>query len=171
MAQTTECKACKKEVAIRADKCPHCGVSNPGVTAKEMAMGVGVLAAVVLVLFAILSGGDPSPPKQAEQPAGPPAEWLELDRSEEMQDRRVALIQQLHTAGIISRIEKPATLPYIYVGPGWYELEADDQLNFVNGVLTYYYAENPKATTAFLRDRRTGKDIGGYTFRTGLILN
>lgn len=171
MAKTTECKVCKKEVATMANKCPHCGVSNPGVTAKEMAAGVGVLAVVVLVLFAIFSGGDPSPTKQAEQPAGPPAEWLELDRSEEMQDRRAELIQQLHTAGIISRIERPATYPYIYVGPTWYELEAADQLNFVNAVLTYYYAENPKATSAFLRDRQTEKDIGGYTFRMGLILN
>ncbi|MBB5320456.1 hypothetical protein [Marinobacter oulmenensis] len=44
----TKCKECKQEVSTTAKKCPHCGVSNPGVTAKEMAIGTAV---VVVVLF------------------------------------------------------------------------------------------------------------------------
>lgn len=44
----TKCKECKKEVSTTAKKCPHCGTSNPGVTAKEMAIGT---AFVVVVLF------------------------------------------------------------------------------------------------------------------------
>jgi uncharacterized OB-fold protein len=30
----TECKECGKMVSSSAKKCPHCGVSNPGVSVK-----------------------------------------------------------------------------------------------------------------------------------------
>lgn len=38
------CKTCKKEVAHNAKTCPHCGVKNPGVTSKQMLIGLAVLA-------------------------------------------------------------------------------------------------------------------------------
>lgn len=38
------CKSCKKEVAHNAKTCPHCGVKNPGVTSKQMLIGLAVLA-------------------------------------------------------------------------------------------------------------------------------
>lgn len=45
----TKCKECGREVSASAKTCPHCGIQNPGVTAK--AMLVGALA------FAALFGG------------------------------------------------------------------------------------------------------------------
>lgn len=45
----TKCKECKTDVSTTAKKCPNCGVSNPGITAKEMAIGT---ALVVVALFA-----------------------------------------------------------------------------------------------------------------------
>lgn len=42
-----DCKECKKPVSEWAAKCPHCGVKNPTVGAKETAIGVAVLVAIV----------------------------------------------------------------------------------------------------------------------------
>lgn len=39
----TKCKDCKKEVPASAKTCPHCGVKNPGVAAKQTLGGCLVL--------------------------------------------------------------------------------------------------------------------------------
>lgn len=57
MAQTTECKACKKEVAIDAKTCPHCGQRNPGHTWKESMQGclfLIIFAVIVIFILAIV---------------------------------------------------------------------------------------------------------------------
>ena len=51
-----ECKECKKEVSSKTNKCPHCGVSNPTTTAKEMFQGMAVLFG--LVLFGVVMCSD-----------------------------------------------------------------------------------------------------------------
>lgn len=43
-----KCKECKKEVSDKAKQCPHCGVKEPGVTAKQKAGG----CLVALIIFA-----------------------------------------------------------------------------------------------------------------------
>lgn len=60
----TKCKECKAEVSTRAKKCPNCGVSNPGVTAKELAIGLGAIS--LLIIFAVAAcSPDDKPPESA----------------------------------------------------------------------------------------------------------
>lgn len=49
----TKCKECKAEVSSKAKKCPNCGVSNPGVGGKDLAVGLGAI--IVLILFTVVA--------------------------------------------------------------------------------------------------------------------
>lgn len=62
------CKECKQEVSATANTCPHCGVKNPGVTGKDMLLGVVGLCAVVAVI-ATSCGGDKKDDAKATAPA------------------------------------------------------------------------------------------------------
>lgn len=52
------CKECKKEVAVNAPTCPHCGVKNPGVTRKDSLIGLAIVCAVVGGAYVACSDSD-----------------------------------------------------------------------------------------------------------------
>ncbi len=63
-----KCKECGKEVASSAKTCPHCGIKEPGVTAKQKAGG----CLVILVLAAAIGywmSGDSSDDKSSSTTA------------------------------------------------------------------------------------------------------
>lgn len=62
-----QCKECKKEVSDLAKKCPHCGISNPGITARKMAKGCLILIVIVAALSWYL-GRDNSSTESSTQP-------------------------------------------------------------------------------------------------------
>ncbi|MDP2127227.1 MAG: hypothetical protein Q8K97_07595 [Pseudohongiella sp.] len=169
-----ECKECKNQVSSKAATCPHCG-TKIGPTAEELQYGIALI--LVILLFAgfwLFGGSDDEPPAVASNTVAeapqPPAGWLALDRSDEMQAQRRAFIDQLQAEGILHRVEKPTRYPRIYVGPAWAPLAVDDKRLFLNSVLTYYFAEDPEADAAILRDRLDGRDVGRYSFQYGLEL-
>jgi hypothetical protein len=71
----TKCKECKAEVSTKADKCPHCGVKNPG---KKTSTALQILLILLLLGFigSFFSGPDTASndtskqaPKQPEKTA------------------------------------------------------------------------------------------------------
>lgn len=60
------CKECKKEVSTSAKICPHCGVKDPGVGAKETMIGGLIILAIAGVLFVSCSSSDK---EKTEKPA------------------------------------------------------------------------------------------------------
>lgn len=66
------CRECKKEVSTDAKTCPHCGVSNPTVAAKDQvagAVGVVVILGILSVAAMWCFGGDSgSSDRQAATP-------------------------------------------------------------------------------------------------------
>ncbi len=63
----TKCKECGKEVSTNAKTCPHCGVKNPGVSAKDMVLGLLVVIFVGwLVTQCSSSDKDSEKSKKAE---------------------------------------------------------------------------------------------------------
>ena len=62
----TQCKECKKDVSTSAKTCPHCGVSNPAVTAGAMLKGVVLTVLLIGGCVGILSVGDDG--KSKDQP-------------------------------------------------------------------------------------------------------
>jgi len=64
MSKLVPCKSCGNEVAPSAKTCPHCGVKNPGVSAKEYlagCLGVIILGFLAVGLLSMCSGGDETP--------------------------------------------------------------------------------------------------------------
>lgn len=62
------CKECKKEVSNKAKTCPHCGVKNPAVRAKDTVIGlVAIVVAVTLVMQCM--GGSEKGDKGKDEPA------------------------------------------------------------------------------------------------------
>lgn len=53
-----KCKECKKEVSDKAKTCPHCGVSNPGASAKELVVGTLAVIAIVWGVSKFIGDGD-----------------------------------------------------------------------------------------------------------------
>lgn len=44
------CKECKKEVSKSAKACPNCGVKDPGITAKDYVIGLGIIFGIIVLL-------------------------------------------------------------------------------------------------------------------------
>ncbi|WP_423359080.1 hypothetical protein [Pseudomonas citronellolis] len=63
-----KCKECKKDVSSKAKTCPHCGISNPGTSAKDMVAGVLLLLfigwAAVQCTSKSKDGGSPPEPEK-----------------------------------------------------------------------------------------------------------
>lgn len=55
----TNCKECKKEVSTHAKTCPHCGVSNPGMKAKDLMIGLFVIITIVWLIAKCSSDDKP----------------------------------------------------------------------------------------------------------------
>lgn len=62
----TKCKECKKEVSTAAKTCPHCGVKNPGVTAKQTLDGCLVLIVLAIGFGVYMAYGDDEQAKAAK---------------------------------------------------------------------------------------------------------
>ncbi|MCE8004219.1 hypothetical protein [Billgrantia ethanolica] len=90
----------------------------------------------------------------------PPQQWLDMDRSEEAQAERWALIERAIDMGVIYKVEKPARFPRIYVDSGWDMLRFDEKQNLADAITTYFYAEDHEAKMAIIRDGYSGQDIG-----------
>lgn len=56
------CKECKKEISKSAKTCPHCGVKNPGIAAKDYIAGFG---AILLIVFFISQCSTSDAPEDA----------------------------------------------------------------------------------------------------------
>jgi len=85
-----------------------------------------------------------------------------FDASPETQAKRMELINKLITQGIFQKVEKPGSLPHVWVAPSFYSLNFDDKESFVSVVYAYYFAADPKVDLAVLYDSKTGKQVGVY---------
>ena len=108
--------------------------------------------------------------KQQNENPDAPDFWFDLDKSDEMQAKRRELIEDLKAEGIFYKIENPTDYPRIYVDSRWHSLRYDDKENFINSALTYYFAENPEALRALIRDAHSGNRLGTYSFQYGMDL-
>ncbi|MEW6614802.1 MAG: hypothetical protein AB1401_04990 [Thermodesulfobacteriota bacterium] len=56
MKNTTTCRHCEKEVAVSAEKCPHCGGETPGFTKQqaETAKSITTILTIALLVLIIM---------------------------------------------------------------------------------------------------------------------
>lgn len=97
--------------------------------------------------------------KQPETQKGTTAE---SNAGQSKQEKRLALINQMISDGILIKVEKPAQLPRAYVGRAFYSLPFDDKQAVASIILAYFLDQDPKADILILRDGYTNKEIGKF---------
>lgn len=78
MADLKSCKTCKKDVADRVRKCPHCGQANPTITKKDArdgCLGVIVISVIAAITLSLCSDNVDTEAYKELQNATQ-AEWL-----------------------------------------------------------------------------------------------
>ena len=85
----------------------------------------------------------------------------------EIQPQRLALINKLIGMGVFQKIEKPRQLPYLWVKPGFYQLEFEMKQKFVGVVYAYFKTDDPGVQLVVLYDGRTGKRAGRFSENLG----
>ncbi len=138
-----KCKECQKEVAKSAKTCPHCGVANPSVTNKQMAIGFIALAVIVLALFSTCSSDEPPQEevKKEEATVEKTAEQVEKENAEckkslECWSDKNAVVAQVACQ---QAIEKMAKYDYEWtdglLDPVFSKMKWKDEKQ---GIITYY---------------------------------
>lgn len=64
----TKCKECKKEVSSSAKTCPHCGVKDPAIGAKQKLGGCLVLIVIFFLIWAFVGKDSDDEEKTAATP-------------------------------------------------------------------------------------------------------
>lgn len=88
--------------------------------------------------------------------------------NEELQEKRLTLINRLIREGIFDRIEMPGTLPHLWVGPTFTNLDFKTKSSFVEVVYAYYFDKPDRkqieiwGDSVRIYDMYTGKEIGSY---------
>ncbi len=70
---------------------------------------------------------------------------------------------------VVSKIEQPASLPHVYVGPRFDTLSLDDKRSFINAVAAYEWCAGGHELVV-LREHRKGKEVGTFSVQRGLSL-
>lgn len=125
-----------------------------------------LIPAAIIVAFGILAliGGDSSR-------HGMP---VTIDRSAAVQAKRAALIAELRQTGVIYKLERPASLPHLWVTPTFLALDYDAKKAVVGLVYAYAATERPGFGDSYgdvlvLRHSLTGAELGTFG-RNGLRL-
>lgn len=169
MSATYDCPDCGGLVSKKAKACPSCGAPLAKGFSFLQCFMVGLLFVLAVQLFW-------ASPQTSEHTGGHqysssrPVQRV-ADRSPEKQAERLALLKDLQARGVFYQIKVPARMPHATVGNAWIGLDYDDKVLYSNAALTYYAAADARADILVLKDRRTGKKIGAYTFDLGLKID
>lgn len=90
---------------------------------------------------------------------------------QDIQQRRLAFIRNLQQERVFHKLERPAKLCHLWVGPKFGQLDFDTKAQFVNVVYAYCVTERPAEKIVVLKDFRTGKQVGTYADGRGLSLD
>lgn len=101
----------------------------------------------------------------------PPPPKPTIDKSPEMQAKRLALIQELVDKGVFYKVEKPGSVPHVYVTAVFRAIPFDAKQNFVGTVYGYYFDGSNFMDNVVLRDALSGKQVGSFSKDSGLELD
>ena len=92
-----------------------------------------------------------------------------ITKPEKLQTKRRDMIVRLIREGIFDRIEMPGTLPRLWVGPSFMNLDFKTKSSFVEVVYAYYFDRPDRKQSEIwgdsvrIKDMFTGKEIGSYS--------
>lgn len=114
----------------------------------------------VIVVFSLLLSCSP---QMAAPPApAPVAQPTQTAETQQLQSKRLDLINGLIDKGVFSKVEMPGDLPHVWVTPLFNSLNFDDKQSFIGVVYAYYHTLDPKIELVTLYDNKTGKTVGRY---------
>lgn len=126
-----------------------------------------LLISVILAAMLLSACGAPTTTPTPTKPAPAPVKV-----SPELQQKRLALIEDLISEGVFHKVEKPATYPHVWVTPLFHSLDFDDKQAFISVVYAYYITKDPASDIVVLYDSKTGNEVGTYAeVYSGLKLN
>jgi hypothetical protein len=142
--------------------------------------GLAGLLFLVLVLAFIFEGGENQETAretsnetkevatQEKEGFSPPESWHKLDKSKEMQELREDFIQSYKNKDIIDRVGDVFGFSLqVYVGSAWEKTKFDMKKTCISNVFDYYYAKNPKLMSITLKDPKTDREVGKYSYNEG----
>ena len=103
----------------------------------------------------------------AAKNAPPPKPTWTADLSPSKQEERGKLIQQLIQQGVFYKVERPATLPHVWITPSFRALDYDTKQLFVSAVFLYHQPVD----MVVLKDSLTGERVGSYSPDLGLSID
>ena len=127
------------------------------------ASGLGILLAVLGIWFWI----EATPPPRI---APPPGKALVIDKSDQAQRERKAVIGELIEKGLVRRIDQQRTgsLRIVLRGP-FYLMDENTRRKYIEAVYAYYFDGSNVNDTVILRDAQHGNEVGQYNpYRGGL---
>lgn len=93
-----------------------------------------------------------------------------LTHAQDLQTRRLSFIKKGIAAGVFYKLERPAHLCHLWVGPKFEALPYDSKESMVNVVYAYCITQRPNEKIVVLKHFATGKEIGTYADGYGLRL-
>ena len=86
-----------------------------------------------------------------------------IDKSEEEQAKREKFIETLIRERVFTKVDHPASLPHVWIGPVFYGLDFRTKLNYVNVVWNWYFDGSETSSLVILYDSYSGKPIGKFS--------
>ena len=134
-------------------------------------MGVNMrrvlIALFVLITIAALLGSrgeaqkpDAAPKSAVVQKREP---LIKIDKSAEMQEGRLRLLEKLKAQGVFQKVEMPGNLPRLWIAPRFHTIDFDQKQKFVSVVYAYYFDGYNMGDAVRIFDGKTGKEIGDYS--------
>jgi len=157
------CRDCRAPVSRSAKSCPNCGCRNPAVQKWMYAVAAAIAIGPMFILagwiaLAVMTTKPPQPADVAQ---------AQGDVSPTAQAKRKLLIEELISKGIFYKVERPATLPHVWITPTFRELNYDDKQLFISIVYLYYWPTN----LVVLKDSRNGERVGSFSPALGLSID
>lgn len=180
------CRECGNPVSSRAATCAQCGAP----VKRKTSPLVGLLAFVMFVVLCVFCAGvftegyepsdrgsrNPTGKADTEKASSQPAAEIEGTASDDLQERRILLIQELQRQGIIQKIKTSGSAPSVYVLSGFFALTFDDKQEYM-GVCCAYAYKLPQGDLGnfnkplLIYDAMTNKSLGYMSPKYGLDLD
>ena len=135
----------------------------PSKNASPLAHVMALLIICLICVFLLRN-----PPSSSDAPQSQSAQ-LGIDKSEETQKKRLALISGLQKDNIFADIRTRETGATIMVDVGFYLVDFKAKQDFVSVVFAYYADDRDYVVS--LRDNNTNKKVGMFTVSSGLQLD
>lgn len=156
----TKCHECSGTISSSAKACPHCGAG----VKKSSLLGKLLLGLLAFVVLSSVISAFTEKPTAASAPAAKPAL---ADKSEAMQAKRWALIEELVEAGAFGNVESSNGVARAWVTPLFQQLDYATKQSYIGVIYAYYFDGSSSSNFVRVIDNQTGKTIGSFNPLSG----